>query len=152
MGTYLSLVAQVVPVLLLALIVDERLIGHYLDERDRKQLALDRRRLKNTIGQAVGLEFAAIGYTFVVGALGEEGLPGLIVVVVWGIAIVGTWIIAKLLWALGYSLVTAVDAAVPASHRAASREGQEATARPPVTARLALLSVAAAALLGRRRR
>jgi len=43
-GTYLSLVAQVVPVLLLALIVDERLIGHYLDERDRKQLALDRRR------------------------------------------------------------------------------------------------------------
>jgi hypothetical protein len=42
-GAYLSLVAQVVPVLLLALIVDERLIGLYLADRDSKQLAFDRR-------------------------------------------------------------------------------------------------------------
>lgn len=151
MDAYLSLVAQVVPVLLLAVVVEERLIRRVLDERDPEEIAWNRRYLKRTVRLAVPVELLAIAYTFIMALGGEDDIPLWIDLPVVLIGLLGMWTIWRLLEILRVGLLRVVDGAGPTPADNARHEGEATTTSARITARLIIVGVVVAALFGRKR-
>ena len=148
MDTYLSLVAQVVPVLLLALIVEERMLGNFLAEQDLEELAYRRRYLERTVRLAVPVELLAVSFTFLIAFAGDE-LDVWMEVVLSITGLLSIWAVWRLLQALMNGLLRAIDAARPVSAVAHRDDGHVAPYQG--VARLAVLGIVVAAVLGRKR-